>query len=362
MLTILNILDKHKGTIIFIGGILLGIIIGLVFLGWMIWPVQWENASPGHLRSDFQLYYFQAVAGEYASTHDMEAAREKLGLTLKGKNSNPWISDPATLETTLNKVLSTEGVTTGTAMNLLARDLATREGITLAPEPAAAEETNPDPGESSFMTVVGLLFVVIILAGGSYFLVTRLRGGKPTGEAKLDSHAGAFGHITDEEPGIIAGDIEPPLSSFGATYKLGDDFFDPSFSIEVSEGQDFLGECGVGISESIGAGDPKKVTALEAWLFDKSDIRTVTTVLASDYAYHDDNMNAKLAVKGNVVHIEPGMEVALETTALRVHVYIKDVTYAEGDLPAGSFFQQVSIELRAWVKNEESLDEESLVG
>ncbi|MCD4738178.1 MAG: hypothetical protein K8R89_02825 [Anaerolineae bacterium] len=354
MITILNILDKRKGTISFIGGILVGIIIGLVFLGWWIWPVQWENASPGHLRSDFQLYYFQAVADEYASTHNMDAAREKLGLTLEGRNSNPWLSDPATLEKTLNTVLSTTGVTAGTAMDLFARDLATREEITLNPEQTAAEETDPDPGRSSFITVVGLLFVVIILAGSGYFLITRLRGDKPAKKATTGL-AGAFGQITEEEPSIMEGEIESPLSSFSATYKLGDDFFDPSFSIEVSEGKDFLGECGIGISESIGAGGPKKVTALEVWLFDKSDIRTVTTVLASDYAYHDDNMNTKLAAKGNVVHVESGMKIVLETTALRVHIHVKDLTYAEGDLPDGSFFQQVSVELRAWAKSEETV-------
>jgi hypothetical protein len=44
------------------------------------------------------------------------------------------------------------------------------------------------------------------------------------------------------------------------------------------------GECGVGISETIGVGDPKKVTAFEVWLFDKNDIQTVTKVLMSAHA------------------------------------------------------------------------------
>lgn len=354
MLTILNILDKRKGTIIFIGGIIVGIIIGLVFLGWWLWPVQWENASPGHLRSDFQLYYFQAVADEYASTHDMDAAREKLGLTLKGKNSNPWVNDHAALKITLEAALSAAGATEGAPMNLLAQDLATREEIEIDPQPAAAEGEPPDAGKTSFMTIVGLLFIVLLLAGGGYFLVTRLRGGKLAKKAKPTGLAGAFGQITEEESSLIEGEMEPPLTSFIATYKQGDDFFDPSFSIEVGESKDFLGECGVGISESIGAGSPKKVTALEAWLFDKSDIKTVTTVLASDYAYQDDRMKDKLSAKGDVIQVKPGTEVILETTALRVHVRVKDLAYAEGDLPEGSFFQQMSVELRAWVKNEET--------
>ena len=56
------------------------------------------------------------------------------------------------------------------------------------------------------------------------------------------------------------------------TYVLGDDLYDELFSIDT-QGGDFLGEYGVGVSEIIGVGDPKKVTALEIWLFDKNDIK-----------------------------------------------------------------------------------------
>ena len=64
------------------------------------------------------------------------------------------------------------------------------------------------------------------------------------------------------------------------TYVLGDDLYDESFSIDTASG-DFLGEYGVGVSETIGVGEPKKVTALEIWLFDKNDIKTATKVLMS---------------------------------------------------------------------------------
>jgi hypothetical protein len=75
---------------------------------------------------------------------------------------------------------------------------------------------------------------------------------------------------------------QPPLGHFFTTYQLGEDTYDESFSIETPMGE-FLGECGMGISETIGVGDPDKVTAFEVWLFDKSDIRTVTKVLMSQY-------------------------------------------------------------------------------
>ena len=57
----------------------------------------------------------------------------------------------------------------------------------------------------------------------------------------------------------------PPMHQFVTTYVLGDNLFDDSFSIELAAGE-FLGECGVGISEAIGVGEPKRVTAFEVWL------------------------------------------------------------------------------------------------
>jgi hypothetical protein len=41
----------------------------------------------------------------------------------------------------------------------------------------------------------------------------------------------------------------------------------------------------------------------------------------------------------------------METTALHVSVKVKELEYAQGDLPTNSFYQRVSIELRAWVKS-----------
>ena len=140
-----------------------------------------------------------------------------------------------------------------------------------------------------------------------------------------------------------------PLAQFVTTYTLGDDFYDPSFSIEKENG-DFMGECGVGISESIGTGDPKKVTALEVWLFDKNDIRTVTKVLMSDYAFDDDALQASLGSKGDLVPIEESSEVALETATMVLRARILELEYGEGQLPPHSFFKRVAIELGAWVK------------
>jgi hypothetical protein len=343
MLQILQLIfNDRKAIYLFIGGIVVGILLGML-LFWGIWPVEWEDGSPGHLYSDFQRYYFESVAEDYAQNRDLTLARRRLGLNLEGRFANPWVSEPETLEAFLNQMVADAGP--GSAQERLAQDIAANiEGVSIPPDDEGG-------GQLSFLLIVGLLFAVLALVGLGFIVWTNFIAEKGTGE-KQPGGAAAFGTIVEEEEEGEADEAGPALASYRATYELGDDFFDPSFSIE-REG-DFLGECGIGISESIGVADPKKVTALEAWLFDKSDIRTVTTVLASEYAFDDPTLKSKLEAKGDIVQIAPNKEVELETTALRVQVRVKDVTYAEGELPDRSFFQKVSVELRAWEKNPEA--------
>jgi len=220
-------------------------------------------------------------------------------------------------------------------------------------EEAAVQKTSGLVG-TLIRLLAALLVIVLIALALWYLLVGRKQ------RAETPSTGGRTGVTLPGAPpvGVIppgmAGE-EPevgPSSVKTYTYVLGDDYFDPSFSIEI--GADFFGECGIGISETLGAGDPKKVTAFETWLFDKSDIRTVTTVLASDYALQDPGLVEKLQPKrdgDNLQEIRPGLEVTLDTTALRVKALITEVEYAQqGTLPPNSFFQKVTFELRAWVK------------
>lgn len=141
---------------------------------------------------------------------------------------------------------------------------------------------------------------------------------------------------------------EPPLVQFMTTYLHGDDLYDDSFSIETPSGE-FLGETGVGISETISAAaEAKNVTALEVWLFDKNDIRTVTKVLMSDYAFNDDAIRARLAPKGEAVLAKAGDRLWLETATLRVQARIVDLSYKSGTMPPNSVIERITIELAAW--------------
>lgn len=135
------------------------------------------------------------------------------------------------------------------------------------------------------------------------------------------------------------------------TYRHGDNYYDPSFSIE-SECGEFLGEMGVGISSAVGkVGENTAVTALEVWLFDKNDIRTVTKVLMTRYAFNDQELRAKLRTRGDLVLVQKGEEFTLETEHLTAVVTIDIFNYgAVEGLPPDSYFKSLTLQLRAYVQ------------
>jgi len=135
-----------------------------------------------------------------------------------------------------------------------------------------------------------------------------------------------------------------PVAQFMTTYMVGDDLYDDSFSIDAPTGE-FLGECGIGISETVGVGDPKRVTAFEVWLFDKNDIQTVTKVIMSAHAYDEDKIRMRLESKGEPVLAEPGKQVLLETATLQLEARVIDMEYGEGAAPDQSYFHRLTLEL-----------------
>lgn len=140
---------------------------------------------------------------------------------------------------------------------------------------------------------------------------------------------------------------DAPVAQYRSTYILGDDLYDDSFSIDSIHG-DFLGECGIGISERIGVGEPTNIAAVEVWLFDKNDIMTVTKVLMSDYAFNDSSIRERVKNKGESVLIQPGKRVVLKTATLQLEAHIVDIQYRLGPLPPNAAFERLTVELAVW--------------
>jgi hypothetical protein len=156
----------------------------------------------------------------------------------------------------------------------------------------------------------------------------------------------ARGQISEQAEDEFLGE---PLANFMSAYVLGDDLYDDSFALEPNGG--FAGECGIGIAETIGANDPKKVTAFEVWVFDQAEIQTLTYVLMSEHAYNDQGLRAKLAPRGEAILAAPGKVFNLETKMLKMQVRIIDLQYGEGSLPPNSFFERITYSLTVWLKD-----------
>ncbi len=316
------------------GALVVGMALGLLY-GWVIDPVEWVNGTPEQMRADLQQDYLRMVIESYSVSRNAPLALER------------YRALGSAAADTLAAVAAQPGEIDPTAIQRF------RAAIEIL-EPAATEEAagGISGGAASrlILPVCGLALALGLLL----FLVLLIRRRMTSGIEAGAGGSGAFempseaelGYAPMAEPGV--GEREP-LATFRTTYTLGDDLYDDSFSIETPSG-DFVGECGVGIGDVIGVGEPKKVSAFEVWLFDKNDIQTVTKVLMSRYAFRDESTRNRLAAKGDPVEAESGGVVYLETASLEVEARIVDMTYGQGPLPQGSYFERMTIELRAWAR------------
>lgn len=318
-----------------VSGFVLGLIIGLPILGWWLWPVRWINAEPRHLRPDLKTDYLCMVIDSYVKNQNQVNARARFELlgeegeallaALKPGQCNLSESDINQFRAALQgPVLPLPAVTPGTE------------------QPAAAPR-------SSGVGLVIVLCLVTLAVGGVlvYLLVFRRQRGGPTTPSVV-SQAREYSRQAEPTDYAAQGQ-QPPISQFMTTYVLGDDLYDDSFSIDSPAGE-FLGECGVGISDTIGVGEPKRVTALEVWLFDKNDYQTVTKVLMTPHAYNDPAIRQRLESKGELIQVEPGQRITLEANTLVMEAHVADLVLGSGALQPDSYFERITIELSVWQK------------
>ena len=126
-----------------------------------------------------------------------------------------------------------------------------------------------DTGGSNLLPLLllGLLLFLLLLAILYVWNRRRalLEGGEagepeysraaPVTKSTRPSMTGGSSTTAAAAPATVALPAEPmavPIARFRTAYTRGHDTYDDAFSIENANG-DFLGECGVGISETLGA-------------------------------------------------------------------------------------------------------------
>ena len=341
-----------------------GLIIGLVVLGWGLFPVQWSGADPSGLFPEYQASIVRNAAELYAFDNN----QEKLRATLGG-----WGGDAVACDLAQNsldaadqqRLVAAATIVNGTGCGSLVGSGVVPDTSAVPGATAAVPGTTTDEGGSSLLPLLllGLLLLLLLLA--IFYVWNRRReimegaadeGGvtySGVAPSQKSSRPSTRPTIADVGMGMSEAVAEPtaiPIARFRTAYTRGHDTYDHSFSIENAAG-DFLGECGVGISESLGATTPRNVTAFEVWLFDKNDIRTITKVIMSDHAFFDEALKAKLAPKGEPVLARKNETIVLETATLIINAEITELDYGESaDMPDASYFERFTIELSAWAK------------
>jgi hypothetical protein len=319
---------KNTTTAIVVGAIL-GLLLGLL-IGWVIWPVQWTNGTPEVLRPDLQEDYLRMTVESFGRTGDLDAAvrrwdelGEAAGPTLQRIQSNPGNLDPNAVQQYVNVIQAAKG-------------------------PIQATPGGEAPSSTSNLIIYAAIVVILILfAVGAFYVFRLLRRGPGTVTPVMQ---GAEISRQVEKTDFQSLGLAPPITQTMTTYVLGDDLYDESFSIDTGGGE-FLGEYGVGVSETIGVGEPKKVAALEIWLFDKNDIKTATKVLMSEHAYNDPNIRARLEPKGELVVVKPQEQILLETATLQLLATVVDMEYGTGAMPQKSYFERITLELAVWPRS-----------
>ncbi len=363
-----ELLNKPK--YILIAGIILGLILGMI-LFWGLFPVKWTDASAEHLRADLQQDYLRMAINSFAVTGDQAKAQQlyqELGehaeTTLKAINEAPeYLSMEQVLK--FSQAVSAEQVILETVeAQPEAETPADEQPEAEAPveeQPEGEEEVEEEieeerSGFSKFLRWLGFAFILLLVAAAVLvyliFFKDRVRVRKePLPEAPLPAVDPVILAPTQagKSPSMAIPGQERPVAQNITTYMFGDDLFDDSFTFDAPNG-DFLGECGVSISDTIGVGEPKKISAFEIWLFDKNDVQTVTKVLMSAHVFDEPALRQRLESKGEPIMAAPGKQILLETATLQLQARIMDMQYGEIPLPEQSYFQRLSIELAVYQK------------
>lgn len=333
-----------RNTLIPIITAIIGLILGL-FIGWGTVTV--TDQAPVLLNDVHQGLYLNGVAALYSLTNDDQFVQ---GVATIWDTEGDGVAFRAAVCEEISELNAANRSVEAQRLEQLTTSLAYDCGE------LAAGETAEESGSFLMACLWGLLLIGA-LGGAYYFYQARQGGGGGDAGADFVIPSTKPSSVPDAPPtmGDDGGDGEAegitPIASYRTTYKIGMDQYDDSFSIESAAG-DFLGECGVGISESLSGEGAKKATAMEVWLFDKNDIRTITKVVMSDHAFFDDAIKAKLAPKGEPVMARLDEIVVLETASLIINAKITELEYGtDAGYPEQSYFERFGIELSAWAKD-----------
>ncbi len=216
---------------------LVGLVVGLMVLGWGLWPVQWIDAKPASLGSQYQQAYLNASANSLYAGMSLQDVSTNLG--------EGWSLDK--VNNLLDQMIAQNYA--GNQTNLANLKAGLNQLGTVGPAGAPINQPGLSPAVAA-----GLAFVVLVLAIiGGLLIFRRLRSVAPSttlvtppptvsgqtgiegGEVVMPTVSRAAAGARAVEKTAWPDESRAPLNQFATTYALGDDRYDMSKSIEAPQ-------------------------------------------------------------------------------------------------------------------------------
>ncbi len=327
-----------KPVFIAVAGVILGLVLGLA-IGWGIWPVQWTDASAESLRPDLQRDFLRNAIVAYEKTGDQVKAVQLFNELGDYK------------EQTLSELVKDQGFLNIEQLLKFSQVVSAESAVIEQPIEANDEDGTQDT-ESKIGKWLPIILGILLVGAAVLVYFIFIKDKIPPKHKSLAEEVPETSiqeEVETKTVDMVIPGKEKPVAQFMTTYMFGDDLYDDSFTFDAPNGE-FLGECGVSIGDTIGVGEPKKISAFEVWLFDKNDVQTVTKLFLSEHIFNEVGLRGRLESKGEPILAESGKQILLETATLQLEARIVDMNYGEIPLPENSYFQRFTLELAIWRK------------
>ena len=345
--------------------VLLGMVLGLA-TAYVIIPTEFTGASPRHMsRLAIEQWVRMIAVGHSEDVH----------------------YDGSNALLVLRQIPNPQSVVEGLARNtqVPAAERAALEALMDIPGyadlPGALAPQDPGVVVSTLQVLASLaavaLVIPILVIAGRTILPTR--GGAESGKRSREQLAAAspspaapaampteqplqayseaptavpWGEDETEESGAIHPQYGVPVMRALSTYVKGRNL-DDSFAIELppDAGSQFLGECGVSGATVVG----NELQSVEFWGFDMASQETLTKVFAAPAAMHDPALHAAVANRvrdagSDIVAVEPGARLLLDSGSIHIQARVKTVVCNYGGGTPDSGIETLQIEILAWHK------------
>lgn len=330
---------------------IIGVLIGLIVLGWGPLKVKYIDTTTEYLREDLRTDYTRMIIDSYTTTHvsnpqyaeQMALARlnslgEYASEELQKILRDPQIQNMNDILTIQELYQSTTGIITESTESISA--------------PIVSPEEEKQGGVIKSLGL-GLLAVALFgIAGFAGFLFLRQNQSNKKVAPKVTYRD------TDEINDFVQTTYQSkdgvqlmPDQHFFTTYRIGNDLYEKRESIISKSNKEYLGECGVEVVDFIGVGTPKRASAFEVYVFDSHQPGNTAKVLLCEHAFSDKNVYERLKHKGEFILLESNKDIPLETENLQVIVRIKEMHYGTAPLPENSYVEQITFEFSVWEKS-----------